>query len=149
MAIVKRYRQPNGLRTWRQEIEELMNDMMSLSGGGIDREEVPATWTPRADLTETEKAYELTVDLPGMEKKDITVNMEGNRLTISGERTEKSEEKKKGYLRRERIEGSFYRTFLMPEAVHESDVKAVFKEGVLRVTIPKVEAKKPKTVTVQ
>ena len=101
-------------------------------------------WIPAMDIVETPKEFALTAELPGMELKDITVNVEDGVLAISGEKTEekKEEEDKKVYLY-ERSYGSFQRTFSLPTGVDASKVNAEFSKGVLKVHIPKNGEVKP------
>jgi HSP20 family protein len=105
-------------------------------------------WAPETDMSETEEAFLLTVDLPGLSKKDIQVSYKDHRLTISGERKQESKEEEKDYIRQERYIGKFTRSFTLPGEIKEDKIKASFKDGVLSITVPKVEAKKPKTVTI-
>jgi HSP20 family protein len=99
---------------------------------------------PAVDIAESDKAYELTAELPGMEEKDIEVKLANGNLTIRGEKTEKKEEKKKDYYLQERRFGSFERRFLVPEGVETDKVEASFKKGVLTVMLPKsAQAQKP------
>ena len=104
------------------------------------------TWgtTPAVDVVESEKAYEVTAELPGMDEKNIEVKVANSNLTIKGEKQEEKEEKKKDYYLRERHFGSFERSFEVPENVDPDKIEAVFKKGVLTVTLPKkAEAQKP------
>jgi HSP20 family protein len=93
--------------------------------------------TPAVDIAETDKAYELTADLPGLEEKNIEVKVANGGLTIKGEKTEEKEEKGKDYHLSERHFGSFQRYFRLPETVDVEKIAATFKNGVLRVTLPK------------
>lgn len=105
-----------------------------------------ATWgvAPAVDITESEKAYEITAELPGMDEKNIEVKTANGTLTIKGEKQEEKEEKKKDFYLHERHFGSFERSFAMPEGVDADKVEASFKKGVLTVTLPKKpEAQKP------
>jgi HSP20 family protein len=105
-----------------------------------------AKWeaTPAVDITESEKAYELTAELPGMDETNIEVNVSDGNLTIKGEKQEEKEEKKKDYYMRERNFGSFERRFELPEGVDADKIEATFKKGVLTLTLPKkLEAQKP------
>jgi HSP20 family protein len=98
---------------------------------------------PAVDVTETDKAYEITVELPGMDEKDIQVKLTNGGLSIKGEKQEEKEEKKKDYYLHERRFGSFERHFGVPEGVDTSKIEATFKKGVLTVTLPKTaEAQK-------
>jgi HSP20 family protein len=98
---------------------------------------------PAVDVTETDKAYEVTAELPGMDEKNIEVNVANGVLTIKGEKEEEKEEKKKDYYLQERSFGSFQRTFQVPEGVDTDKIEASFKIGLLTVTLPKTaEAQK-------
>jgi len=99
---------------------------------------------PAVDVVESEKAYELTAELPGMDEKNIEVKVVNGSLTIKGEKQEEKEEKKKDYYLHERNFGSFERSFGLPEGVDADKIEANFKKGVLTVTLPKKpEALKP------
>jgi HSP20 family protein len=89
------------------------------------------------DIAETDKAYELTADLPGLEEKNIEVKVANGGLTIKGEKKEETEEKGKDYHLSERHFGSFQRYFRLPETVDIEKIAATFKNGVLKVTLPK------------
>ena len=100
--------------------------------------------TPAVDIVEKDNAYEVVADLPGMDEKNIEVNIANGTLTIKGEKQEEKEEKKKDYYLQERCFGSFQRSFRVPEGVDANKIDAQFKKGVLTVTMPKtVEAQKP------
>jgi HSP20 family protein len=103
-------------------------------------------WTaaPAVDFTESDKAYEVTAELPGMDEKNIEVKVADGDLTIKGEKQEEKEEKKKDYYLHERHFGAFERCFQLPEGVDADKIEASFKKGVLTVTLPKKpEAQKP------
>ena len=105
-----------------------------------------ASWevAPAVDVAESEKAYEIAAELPGMDEKNIEVKVANGNLTIKGEKQEEKEEKKKDYYLHERHFGSFERSFEMPEGVDADKIEANFKKGVLTVTLPKkAEAQKP------
>lgn len=104
------------------------------------------TWAaaPAADIVEKDNTYEVTVELPGLDEKNIEVKLANGRLTIKGERQEEKEEKKKDYYLHERQFGSFERSFAVPEEVDIDKIEASFKKGVLTVALPKKpEAVKP------
>ncbi len=92
---------------------------------------------PAVDFTDTEKAYEVTAELPGIDEKNIEVKVANGVLTIKGEKQEEKEEKKKDYYLRERSFGSFERAFQVPEGVDTDKIEASFKKGVLTVVLPK------------
>ncbi|MBD9560115.1 Hsp20/alpha crystallin family protein [Ensifer sp. ENS03] len=97
------------------------------------------TGGPRMDVTETESAIEVSVELPGIDQKDVDVSLTNSALTIKGEKKSEQEESKKGYHLLERSYGSFYRSIPLPSGVDEDKVAAQFKNGVLTVTLPKTE----------
>jgi len=95
---------------------------------------------PSVDVSEDDKEVRVTADLPGLDEKDIEVELSDDRLTIKGEKHEEREEKKRSYHLRERAFGSFQRAILLPTGVDAGKTKAAFEKGVLTVTIPKTEA---------
>ena len=98
------------------------------------------TALPAVDLAEKESQYEVTAELPGMTEKDFELTISGGMLTISGEKTEEKEEKKKDYHLSERRYGSIKRTVPVPENVDANKIEASFKDGVLTVVLPKTKA---------
>lgn len=115
------------------------------------RAEAMFTAVPAVDVSETDRAYEITAEMPGMEEKNIEVKVANGVLTIKGEKQEDKEEKKKDYYMRERSFGSFERNFQVPEGVETDKIEANFKNGVLSVTLPKSAAaqKAEKKITVK
>ena len=101
--------------------------------------------TPDVDVTESDGEIVISAELPGMEEKDIDVEMSGNRLTIRGEKHEEHEEKEKDYHVSERRYGSFKRTMTVPDGIDAEKVDAKVKNGVLTVTLPKKAEAKNKT----
>jgi HSP20 family protein len=92
---------------------------------------------PSTDVEETDKAIEVSMELPGLEEKDVEVTLTGGELVVRGEKKAETEKKKKGYHLSERTFGSFYRAIPLPSGIDESKVEAKFKKGVLTVTLPK------------
>jgi HSP20 family protein len=92
---------------------------------------------PAIDVAETDKGYEITAELPGLDEKNIDVNVANGGITIKGEKKEESEETKKDYRVSERRYGAFERYFALPEGVDANKIAASFKNGVLKVTLPK------------
>lgn len=109
----------------------------------------PPNWSPRVDISEDEMEYMIKADLPEMKKEDVKVTVEDGVLSISGERKNEKEEKKKKFHRIERSYGIFLRTFTLPEDADSSKIAAEFKEGVLKVRLPKTHAAKPQAVEVK
>jgi HSP20 family protein len=101
------------------------------------------------DITEDEKEWVVKADLPEVKKEDVNVTVENGVLTITGERKFEKEEKDKKYHRIERSYGNFLRSFTLPDAADSSKVTAEFKDGVLKVHLPKGEKAKPKAVEVK
>lgn len=97
-------------------------------------------WAPAVDIVEDDETFTITADFPDVKKEDVKVSVEKGVLTLSGERHLETEEedKKKKYHRIERKYGSYVRSFALPDNVDGSSVKAEFKEGVLRINLPKV-----------
>jgi HSP20 family protein len=96
---------------------------------------------PFTDLQETEKEVIITMEVPGVEKQDIKIDITEDRIEISAERKDESKEEGEGYLRRERRYGRFYKALTLPAAVDHSKVKATYKNGVLEILLPKIEKK--------
>ena len=112
--------------------------------GLIIREDEPIFRTPLSNITETEDAFEISAELPGMDKSDIQLTIIDNMLEIRGEQKEEKKEEKEGeYVRRECRSTSFYRAFNLPENIDENSIDTNLDKGVLKVTIPKVEPPKP------
>jgi HSP20 family protein len=94
-------------------------------------------WAPAVDVKETDKAYILQADLPGMEKDDVDVRVETDRITLSSSKEEERETEEEGYLRRERFSRRFKRSFRLPADVNREKIDAEFKNGVLTVNMPR------------
>jgi HSP20 family protein len=106
------------------------------------------TWAPAVDIYETENELVIKADLPDMEEKDIDVRVENNMLTIRGERKFEESVKEDNYLRVERAYGSFSRSFSLPNTVSTDAIQANYKNGVLKVELPKRAESKPKQVKI-
>ena len=107
------------------------------------------SWTPAVDVYEDENSFLIKVELPEVERNDVKVSLHENTLAISGERRIENEDKREGYHRVERSYGQFYRSFTLPPNTNQEAIAAEFKDGVLRLTIPKKEEAKPKQIDVQ
>jgi HSP20 family protein len=106
------------------------------------------SWNPTVDVYENEDAIVVKAELPGVDKDKIAVDLQDRVLTIKGERSSDREEKKDRFYRRERIHGSFERAFSLPDGVNPDAIKAEYKDGVLKIEVPKPEGAKPKRITV-
>lgn len=150
MKTLIKHPEPNFMDVFRSEMDRFFDDVVPFSIRKINGDRAIDAWSPMTDWSETETEYKIVLDLPGIEKKDIKVNMQEHRLVISGERKKEEKEEKRDYMRRERYFGSFYRSFTLPEPIKEDAITANFKDGVLVVTVPKSdEGKKPKSIKVE
>lgn len=113
----------------------------------------PATgarrWVPAMDLFETDEHFVLEADLPGLGQEDITLEFEDGVLTLAGERRFERKARRDGFYRLERGIGTFHRTLKLPEGIDPESLSASFDRGVLTVTIPKPEERKPRRVAIQ
>ena len=107
-----------------------------------------ATWSPTCDVFETDNEIVVKAELPEVKKEDVNVSIDNNILSIRGERKLSEETKKENYHRLERSYGEFFRSFTLPNFVDTAKINAEFKDGMLRVTMPKREEAKPKQVEV-
>jgi HSP20 family protein len=103
------------------------------------------------DVAETDQTFEVKMDLPGVGSDDVDIQIDNNTLTVRGERSGESEEKdeKKHFHRVERYSGSFSRSVLLPNSINEDETVAEFKDGVLKITIPKSDEAKPRKIQIQ
>jgi HSP20 family protein len=108
-----------------------------------------ATWSPACDIYETDNEIVVKAELPEVKKEDVKVSIENNVVTIHGERKFSEETKRENYRRLERSYGEFTRSFTLPSFVDTGKINAEFKDGMLRVTMPKREEAKPKQVEVK
>lgn len=106
-------------------------------------------WVPNVEMYEKEDKFVVRAELPGMKREDIDVSVVGNTLTISGERKAETEVKEEDYYRCELCYGKFSRSIGLPAAVDAAKVDATYENGILEITLPKVEAAKPKKIAVK
>jgi HSP20 family protein len=140
-------RSDNAFMSLQREIDRLFDDFTrgfpTFSTGGA------AELLPNLDVTETDKQIEITAELPGLEEKDVQVNLADNVLTIRGEKKAEKEEKDKTYRLVERSYGSFVRSLELPEGVNADAIKASIDKGVLKVTVPKPAPAQVKKIDVK
>ena len=131
----------------QREIDRLFEDFSrgfpTISGNGA------TALMPSMDVMETDKEIEITAELPGLEEKDVQINVSDNLLTIRGEKKAEKEEKNKNYRHIERSYGSFERTLELPEGVNADAIKANISKGVLKVTVPKPAPAQAKKIEVK
>jgi HSP20 family protein len=145
MAII-RWEPTRELQAVQSEMNRLFNSFFDTpTHDGVNR---LRRWVPATDLVEAENEYVLRADLPGLTQADVSIELDDNVLTISGERKAEHEEQKEGYYRLERAFGSFSRSLTLPEGVDPEAIKASFTNGVLEVRVPKPEERKPRKVAI-
>lgn len=105
-------------------------------------------WNPVVDVYENDGSIVVKAEIPGIEKKDIAVDIDNGVLTVKGERKNEEEINEERFYRKERVYGKFQRSFRLPEGTDYDKINADFKDGILTVTVPRVEEKKPKKIAV-
>jgi HSP20 family protein len=135
-----------------RELGSLQNEMNRLFNTVFDTPQPAGStlrrWMPAMDLVETDEHFVLRADLPGMGEDDIKIEFEDGTLTVSGERKSEQERKGEGYYRAERAFGAFSRSLTLPQGVDPEAVTASFDRGVLEVSIPKPEQRKPRRIEI-
>ena len=126
-----------------QEVNRLFNTLF----GDVDTG-VAQRWVPAMDLVEADDHFVIKADLPGLTEDDVAIEVQDNVLSISGERRAEHEEKDRGWIRVERSFGSFSRSLTLPDNVNADAITASFDHGVLEVSIPKPEERKPRRVQI-
>lgn len=106
-------------------------------------------FVPKVEVKETDKSYEVSAELPGMKEEDINITMKGDSLILEGEKKSERKEDQKGYYASEFSYGSFYRTIPLKDDVNEEDVRAEYKDGVLKVHLQKLAENKKKNRKIQ
>ncbi|MCI0337769.1 MAG: Hsp20/alpha crystallin family protein [Acidobacteria bacterium] len=135
------------------ELRGIQDDFNRLFSATIPRlfsgeDVLSGAWAPKVDIYEDQNSIVLEADLPGLKAEDFKLSIENYKLTLSGERKFEREEKGENFHRVERSYGNFTRTFTLPSTVSVDDVNAEFKDGVLRVTLPKREEVKARQISV-
>ena len=133
----------NGLGEWDSHFRRFFGEL-----GDAATSTNVANWAPAVDLRETDDAYVLEADLPGVDEDDIALTVEDDVVVLSGERHREEETEEKGYHRFERSHGSFRRSFRIAGGIDGDKVTAEFKNGVLKATLPKPEEAKPRRIKV-
>ena len=147
MTIV-RWEPLRELSTLQSDMNRFFNAMFDAPAGGGGRNADLRRWSPAMDLAETEDAFVLRADLPGVSQEDVHIELEDTVLTVSGERKSDHEAKGEGFYRVERTFGAFSRSLTLPKGVDPEAVAASFSDGVLEVRIPKPEARKPRRIAI-
>lgn len=132
-------------------IQDELNRLFGRTYAGVEptRRTAAGSWMPSMDVYETDEKIVATVELPGIDPKDVEVQVEDSTLTVSGSREFSSEVEEEHYHRIERRYGSFSRAIALPQTVDTDRVEARFDKGVLMVEVPKIEKAKPKKIRVK
>src|SRR2546428_11462236 len=131
-------------------LQDRMNRLFEAAGRNYGTDEPAATtsWSPAVDIFETEGDIVVKAEMPGMDRKDITLHLENNVLTLRGDRKFEKETKDENYHRIERSYGNFSRSFSIPATVDEEKIRADYKDGVLKIVLPKKDQAKPKQIKI-
>ncbi len=133
-------------------VRQLQDDINRLFSGWStnDTSGVTADWVPSVDINEFDEKFQLFIDVPGVDPKDVEITLESGVLTITGERFAQAEKADENIVRRrtERGTGRFYRRFILPESVDADKVKATDRHGVLEISIPKQAKAMPRRIEV-
>jgi HSP20 family protein len=146
MTVLTRWEPFRELSTLQDRINRAFRE--SYSGGAHDDSLNTSSFAPAVDVYEDEHQVTLKIEVPGIDEKDIDVQVENNTLTVHGERKIEKEEKEENYRRVERQYGSFTRTFTLPTTVDTESVSATYDKGVLKIALPKKAEAKPKQIKV-
>ena len=150
MAII-RWNPMRDLVSVEREFNKIFNSLdRKFTLGDSENEEFEnAVWMPMTDILEDDNQYYLNIDLPGIKKEDVKINYSNGQLSVSGERKQETVEKNAKYHRVERSYGKYYRSFTLPQKIKENEINAEFKDGQLKVSIPKSEEVKPKQLEIK
>ena len=131
-------------------IQDRMNRLFeqTLSRSRTEEGISPSTWSPAMDIYETPEAIVMKADLPGLTREDIEIEIRDNALTIKGERRFAKDVQQENYLRIERAYGAFQRSFTLPATVQREKIRAIFRDGVLELLLPKAGEAKPKKIAI-
>ena len=132
-----------------ETFEHVLNRVLDLPFSHLFDSSHREPWQPRTDISETDAAYIVEVDLPGMTIHDISVRLEGTTVVIAGKRQSTHSGSVNPQARIERPCGTFQRAFTLPTAVKRDEVQATYGSGVLTITVPKADAARPRQITVQ
>ncbi len=146
MTVLTRWEPFREFATLQDRINRVFRD--SYSNADRDDSLTTSSFAPAVDVYEDEHKVSLKIEVPGIDEKDIDVQVENNVLTVHGERKIEKEEKEENYRRVERQYGSFTRTFTLPTTVDAENVSATYDKGVLKINLPKKAEAKPKQIKV-
>lgn len=148
MALV-RWEPFQDLLAIQERMNRLFDETLQRTRSREEEDISASLWAPPVDIYETENEIVLKAELPEIDQKDIDIKVEDNTLTIRGERKFEQETKKENYHRIERAYGKFSRSFSLPNTIAQEKIKASYKDGILKLVMPKREETKPKQITVE
>ena len=147
MAYLPKLRSKSeSIRTRDSVFDDLFNELYSLPTSFLSKTGVDLS--PRIDISETDAAYKIEAELPGINQKEIDVKIDNNILTIKGKKEDIKEEKEKNYHLRERYYGAFQRSISLPNNIEPEKIKASFENGVLNISVPKNDKRPPKKIEI-
>lgn len=129
------------------EMNRLFDDFFGTSRKADEQERLH--WTPRVNIDEVEDRFEITAELPGLKKDDVKIEIKDRVLTMTGEKRVENGNKDRNVYLFERAYGRFCRTFTLPDNVDAEKIGAEFKDGILKIAVPKTEEAKPKEIEVK
>lgn len=147
MAIV-RWEPFRDLLSLQERMNRMFGEYRGAGAAPDDEWALGGSWAPAVDIYEQGNDIVLKAELPGVDPKDVDIRLENNVLTLRGERRFENEVKKENYHRVERSYGTFSRSFTLPSVVNQTGIKADFKDGMLKVVLPKREEAKPKQIEI-
>lgn len=142
MSLIK-YSRPNA-DLFSRNFNDIVDEFFNNSSSNYRKD----SFMPSVDVSETDSQFEVSVELPGLKKEDINVDLEKGRLTISGERKFKNEEEGKNFHRLETQYGKFSRSFYLPDTIDDESISAKYEDGILNITIKKSEEKVKKQIEI-
>lgn len=127
----------------------MLSDVDGFFDRTLDADEKNIAFSPRTNIEETKDAYLLNLDLPGVKREDVKIDINARTLTVSGDRKSETQTERAGFQRYECVTGAFSRSFTVPDGIDANQVDATLADGVLRVTIRKAEAEKPRSIEIK
>ena len=148
MNHLNRYRQWGGYPMTR-EFRQMLDRFFDTDENADQSNVVTSEWAPRVDICEEDKRFVIEADIPGVDPKDIEINMDKGVLSIRGERTSEKKVEEGNYTRVERARGVFHRRFALPDSADPDGISATGKNGVLEISIPKRPETTPRKIEIQ
>jgi HSP20 family protein len=145
MTQIVRFSPTSEIRRFQREMDSLLGQFFDAPGAAQHKD---ANWTPRVDVRETEHAFTVQMDLPGMKREDFQIDYHEGTLSVSGERRIEDKSEGEACIRIERSYGSFYRAFTLAKTINADAIEATYENGVLTLTLPKAEEVKPRRISV-